>query len=351
MATLMTEFQQQFATVTADITHKICQIATREEPEQRTLILEVEKLVDEAKELLERMELEVELRRLEAECGRVRASAAAPGSSVRDELLGGGEGVSAGLSAGEEQRQALLDNTETLERTSARLTQGHKIALETEHIGAQILNDLHGQRQTLSHARQRLRETDSDLDQSSRVLGSMLRRTLQNRFVLYVAVGAVVVVILIAIYVEIIQVKNPLNSLALNAALRGHFDPIGAVTLPTIARRGATVQRLAMRGSHHPPCAATPYRSARHPPPIATPQPPSRPRVRVPPLLLLLFIQKTTASLVPLPPWPPRGSVRRDPSSGVTVGGLPLFPRGAAVPPHLARGMEISTLSGFLPFS
>ncbi|XP_063853054.1 vesicle transport through interaction with t-SNAREs homolog 1A-like [Scylla paramamosain] len=223
MATLMTEFQQQFATVTADITHKICQIATREEPEQRTLILEVEKLVDEAKELLERMELEVrdaepavrerlrahirgyqvELRRLEAECGRVRASAAAPGSSVRDELLGGGEGVSAGLSAGEEQRQALLDNTETLERTSARLTQGHKIALETEHIGAQILNDLHGQRQTLSHARQRLRETDSDLDQSSRVLGSMLRRTLQNRFVLYVAVGAVVVVILIAIYVEV----------------------------------------------------------------------------------------------------------------------------------------------------
>ena len=64
--------------------------------------------------------------------------------------------MSAGLSAGEEQRQALLDNTETLERTSARLTQGHKIALETEHIGAQILNDLHSQRQTLSHARQRV---------------------------------------------------------------------------------------------------------------------------------------------------------------------------------------------------
>ena len=33
MATLMTEFQQQFATVTADITSKICQISTREEGE------------------------------------------------------------------------------------------------------------------------------------------------------------------------------------------------------------------------------------------------------------------------------------------------------------------------------
>lgn len=76
------------------------------------------------------------------------------GTSGRDELLGGGTG--AGLSVGEEQTQALLDNTETLERTSARLTQGHKIALETEHIGAQILNDLHSQRQTISHSRQRV---------------------------------------------------------------------------------------------------------------------------------------------------------------------------------------------------
>ncbi|XP_050694548.1 vesicle transport through interaction with t-SNAREs homolog 1A-like isoform X2 [Eriocheir sinensis] len=199
MATLMTEFEQQFATVTADITSKICIIASREEAEQRVLVQEVEKLVEEAKELLERMELEVrdadppvrerlrghirgyqvELSRLEGECGRVRASSMASGTSARDELLGGGTG--AGLSVGEEQTQALLDNTETLERTSSRLTQGHKIALETEHIGAQILNDLHSQRQTISHSRQRLREADSDLDQSSRVLGSMLRRTLQNR--------------------------------------------------------------------------------------------------------------------------------------------------------------------------
>lgn len=75
-------------------------------------------------------------------------------ASIRSELLEGG--LQAGLSAGEEQRQALLDNTETLERTSARLTQSHKVALETEHIGAQILNDLHSQRQTISQARTRV---------------------------------------------------------------------------------------------------------------------------------------------------------------------------------------------------
>lgn len=72
---------------------------------------------------------------------------------MRAELMESGH---AGLSAGEEQRQSLLDNGDVLERTSMHLTQGHKIALETEHIGAQILNDLHSQRQTISRARERV---------------------------------------------------------------------------------------------------------------------------------------------------------------------------------------------------
>nr|XP_027222864.1 vesicle transport through interaction with t-SNAREs homolog 1A-like [Penaeus vannamei] len=82
------------------------------------------------------------------------------------------------------------------------LTQGHKIALETEHIGAQILNDLHSQRQTISRARERLRETDTDLDQSSRVLNTMLRRVLQNRFILIAVFVVLFIVIVIAIYVS-----------------------------------------------------------------------------------------------------------------------------------------------------
>ncbi|KAK3885838.1 hypothetical protein Pcinc_009965 [Petrolisthes cinctipes] len=218
MAELMPEFEQQFATVTADITSKICIISSREGAERRILIQDVDKLTEEAKELLERMELEardaeagqreklrtriqsyqVELKRLEGEFSRMKMIGSE--ASMRSELLDGG--LQAGLSTGEEQRQSLLDNTETMERTTAHLTQSHKVALETEHIGAQILNDLHSQRQTISTARTRLREADSDLDQSSRVLNTMLRRVLQNRFVLWATVLAVVVVILIAIYIS-----------------------------------------------------------------------------------------------------------------------------------------------------
>ncbi|XP_045614045.2 vesicle transport through interaction with t-SNAREs homolog 1A [Procambarus clarkii] len=219
MASLLPEFEQQFAAVTADITSKICHISSRESSERISLIQDVENLTEEARELLERMELEVrdlepvqreklagriksyqvELKRLEGEYARVRAITTSEGST-RAELLEDGY---AGVSVGEEQRQALLDNSETLERATVRLSQGHKIALETEHIGAQILNDLYSQRQTISHARERLRETDVDLDQSSRVLNTMLRQVLQNRFILYAVFIVVGVVIVFAIYLAV----------------------------------------------------------------------------------------------------------------------------------------------------
>ncbi|XP_064099201.1 vesicle transport through interaction with t-SNAREs homolog 1A-like isoform X1 [Macrobrachium nipponense] len=214
---LLEEFEQQFATVTAEITAKTCLLTSREGADKRSLIEDVEKLKEEAKELLERMDLEVrdmqpqkrekyssriksyhvELQRLEAEYNRSKSRVSE--DSIRAELM---EGGLAGLSTGEEQRQSLLDNTVTLERTSGRLTHGQKVALETEQIGAQILNDLNSQRQTINRARERLRETDTDLDQSSRILNTMLRRVLQNRFIVYAVVVIVAIVIVIAIYVS-----------------------------------------------------------------------------------------------------------------------------------------------------
>ncbi|XP_076045307.1 vesicle transport through interaction with t-SNAREs 1a [Oratosquilla oratoria] len=217
MADLLPEFEQHFATVTAEITSKTCLLGTKDGAERHVFIRDIEKLVGEARELLESMELEVreaepslrerlntrvksyevELNRLEDEYKRTKKSLPNEEASRADLF----EAVSAGQSAHEEQRQRLLDDCDTLEHTSARLTQGHRIALETEQIGAQILNDLNGQRQTISRARQRLQETDTDLDRSSRVLNTMLRRVLQNRFVLYTVVALIVIVVIIAIYV------------------------------------------------------------------------------------------------------------------------------------------------------
>jgi vesicle transport through interaction with t-SNAREs protein 1 len=52
-----------------------------------------------------------------------------------------------------DQRQRLLSGTERLGQSSRRLEDSHRLALETEGIGINILSTLKGQRETLIRAR------------------------------------------------------------------------------------------------------------------------------------------------------------------------------------------------------
>lgn len=51
------------------------------------------------------------------------------------------------------QRTRLLSATDTLTDGQRRLEDSHRVALETEGVGASILRDLRGQRDTLEHTR------------------------------------------------------------------------------------------------------------------------------------------------------------------------------------------------------
>ncbi|XP_072279376.1 vesicle transport through interaction with t-SNAREs homolog 1A isoform X2 [Pyxicephalus adspersus] len=113
---------------------------------------------------------------------------------VRNELLGD-DGNSS-----ESQRAHLLDNTERLERSSRRLEAGYQIAVETEQIGQNILENLNQDREKIQRARERLRETDTNLGKSSRILTGMLRRIIQNRLLVVVLAIIIVFTIALAIY-------------------------------------------------------------------------------------------------------------------------------------------------------
>ncbi|KAF9896347.1 hypothetical protein BX616_007644 [Lobosporangium transversale] len=52
-----------------------------------------------------------------------------------------------------DQRTRLLNGTDRLAESSRRLQDSHKIALETEQLGAGILTDLRGQREQIIHTR------------------------------------------------------------------------------------------------------------------------------------------------------------------------------------------------------
>ncbi|XP_051522795.1 vesicle transport through interaction with t-SNAREs homolog 1A-like isoform X2 [Myxocyprinus asiaticus] len=179
-------YEQDFGTLTAEITNKIGRIPKLAGEEKTQLVLNVDKQLEEVRELLEQMDLEVreipiqsrgmynsrlksykqEMEKLEKDFKRSRI---AYSDEVRNELLGE-DG-----SSSESQRAHLLDNTERLERSSRRLEAGYQIAVETEQVGQEILANLHSDREKIQMSRDRLRETDANLGKSSRILTGMLR--------------------------------------------------------------------------------------------------------------------------------------------------------------------------------
>ncbi|XP_055447675.1 vesicle transport through interaction with t-SNAREs homolog 1A isoform X3 [Meriones unguiculatus] len=208
-------YEQDFAVLTAEITSKISRVPRLPPDEKKQMVANVEKQLEEARELLEQMDLEVReippqsrgmysnrMRSYKQEMGKLetdfKRSRIAYSDEVRNELLGD-DGNSS-----ENQRAHLLDNTERLERSSRRLEAGYQIAVETgknseKQIGQEMLENLSHDREKIQRARERLRETDANLGKSSRILTGMLRRIIQNRILLVILGIIVVITILTAI--------------------------------------------------------------------------------------------------------------------------------------------------------
>ena len=75
-----------------------------------------------------------------------------------------------------EQRQQLLHGTDRLERSSGRLRESQRVALETEEVGRNTLADLGRQRETITHTREMLGESEGYADRSIKTLRGMARR-------------------------------------------------------------------------------------------------------------------------------------------------------------------------------
>lgn len=68
-------------------------------------------------------------------------------NGLREELL---------MDNGGDMRTGLLTNTERVERTGKNLSEGLRVAYETEEVSGQILGDLDQQRETLQRSRNRV---------------------------------------------------------------------------------------------------------------------------------------------------------------------------------------------------
>lgn len=81
-------------------------------------------------------------------------------------------------------RRTLLAGVATLEESNASIARSNQIAVETEQIGTEVISDLHGQRETLLRARDRLTNADDDLGRSRHILKKMGHHILYNKIIL-----------------------------------------------------------------------------------------------------------------------------------------------------------------------
>lgn len=192
---LFSSYEADLKLIQADLSQKLDQVS--EQPgnsEQRKAALsQAERSLEEAKEVLDSMRLEKQnipqaqkqkvnqrFRNYESDVDAAKRKLASLRDDDRKALFGKRYTDNPGQDEQLEQRQQLLSGTDRLERSSGRLRESQRIALETEDIGRNTLADLSRQRETIEHTRSTLLESEGYTDRSNKTLKGMARRYLPS---------------------------------------------------------------------------------------------------------------------------------------------------------------------------
>ena len=95
-----------------------------------------------------------------------------------------------------------------MEKSTDKLSEAYRTAMDTETVGAQVMQDLHEQRQTLERSRGRLSKAGAGLARTSRVLKTMGRRALANKLLLWFMVAFLLLMIMMLLYLELFGNSN-----------------------------------------------------------------------------------------------------------------------------------------------
>ncbi|CAL5225835.1 g8616 [Coccomyxa viridis] len=91
----------------------------------------------------------------------------------RAELLG--QRADGALPGSASQRDRLLQSTQKLDKSGERIQQSRQMVADMEAQGAAILQNLHGQRETIQRSQQKLHEADQNISSSQKILRRMGR--------------------------------------------------------------------------------------------------------------------------------------------------------------------------------
>jgi len=207
---LFNSYEAELKLVQADLNQKIDQIPELDGEPRKAAIGQAERAIEEAKEILDQMRIEKQnipanlkskvnskFRNYQTDIDTLTRKLQSLNKTARfsDPYT---DDPDIEHDAQLEQRQQLLSGTERLERSSGRLRESQRVALETEEIGRNTLSDLGRQRETITHTRGTLEESEGYTDRSIKTLRGMARRMATNRLIT-IAIITVLVLLIIAV--------------------------------------------------------------------------------------------------------------------------------------------------------
>ncbi|GAB7366879.1 hypothetical protein MBLNU230_g1241t1 [Neophaeotheca triangularis] len=188
---LFINYEAELRLLQADLTQKLETLPTLSGEPRKAALAAASRSLEEAHELLDSLRLEKQnipqpakpkinarFRNHESDVDGLERKL----KSLQDDraaLFGGRYRDEESASGGDEQlaqRQQLLSGTDRLDRSTGRLRESQRVALETEDIGRNTLADLSRQRETIEHTRGTLLESEGYTDRSNKTLRGMARR-------------------------------------------------------------------------------------------------------------------------------------------------------------------------------
>ncbi|KAL6587536.1 hypothetical protein OROMI_000514 [Orobanche minor] len=196
-------------------------IRSAQKDQKKQKIIEINTGVDQAEALIRKMDLEArslqpniravllaKLREYKSDLNNLKSNAKRIASTnlnqaARDELLEAGMSDTLAVSAN--QRERLLMSTGKLNNSSNRIQESRKVMLETEELGVSLLQDLHQQRQSLSHANNTLHGVDDNISRSRKIISNMSRKMDRNKCIIGTIVALLIIAIAVILYVKLVK--------------------------------------------------------------------------------------------------------------------------------------------------
>ncbi|KAL5722958.1 Vesicle transport v-SNARE 11 [Ranunculus cassubicifolius] len=219
MSEVFEGYERQYCELSANLSQRCNSASLLDGEKKKQKITEIQSGIDDAESLIRRMDLEArslqpsvkatllaKLREYKSDLNNLKSEVKKLSStslSARDELLDLEAGLSDSDMASSNQRGRLAMSTERLNQSSDRIKESRRVMLETEDLGARVLEDLHNQRQSLLNSQKTLHEVDDFIGKSKKLLTAMSKRMNRNKFIVGSVIAALAIAILFILYLKL----------------------------------------------------------------------------------------------------------------------------------------------------